>query len=262
MKTKKLTQNDFVRELEDAIRQHKDDPIMGVVDLPPGIVDGVAKLVALDFVLDDERPYFRGVGVVEQPEVFSGIYVKGLHTRIYEPLYETPNRRRVTLSDHIGFVLNEIRKFGVDTKGITSLSLLQDVCKMLVNQNVYFRFSTYGTNVGTFSRWHGAISYTPSSQEMAKSQQPTVVEQESEEWEEDTLPFDINGEQEDEDEDVDEDEQNSGNDFLQVGSFYSLVRKQGKSIKRIEVKLVSVKGDKAIVTDGKQQFEVNVDELL
>lgn len=133
---------------------HKDDETkMGRAgSLPPGIENGVARLVDIkigEYATGDNKgePYFYARAVVVSPDEFRGAYVKGASTSIGpEPLCDTPNRRgdkaRKTFDDHYAWMLNELRKLGVDTSEI-DYSDLDGVFASLIEEGPHIRFSTF-----------------------------------------------------------------------------------------------------------------------
>jgi len=142
-------------------------------DLPAGIEGGIARLVECKFDTyksgDFEgEPYFYAAGVVVEPKVFDGIRIEGLRTSIMEPLCDTPGRSRETVEDHLAWVLNELRKLGVDTAGL-SFEDLDAVVDMLKQAGPYFRFRTWqGTPTEQFPnprvqhQWRGVCEYAES----------------------------------------------------------------------------------------------------
>ena len=125
---------------QQSVQTHKKDSTEydNAASLPPGIEGGIAQLVDIKFDVYKKgdnagSPYFYAAGVVVSPEEYNGIRVKGLRTSIMEPLHDTPKRKsRPTTDDHIAWVMNEMRKLGVDTdaagftmdKGIAALKKL------------------------------------------------------------------------------------------------------------------------------------------
>jgi len=118
-------------------------------DLPAGITGGVARLSACYFKQyktgDMKGKYFFAAqAVVVSPKEFKGMKIEGLQTRIGpEPLCETPNRQsRPTFESHLGWVLNELRKLGLDTSDL-DFDELEDAMNGLVEAAPYFTFRTW-----------------------------------------------------------------------------------------------------------------------
>ncbi len=128
-------------------------------DLPAGIENGVAQLVDCKFTQIKEgkenagQYMFYAAGVVKSPTEVNAdgqvIEVEGLRTQVSEPLFDTPTRTRKTVEDHLGFVYNELRKLGVDTKQIGPDDL-ESVAAALKESQPHFKFRT----------WKGAMQTT------------------------------------------------------------------------------------------------------
>lgn len=156
-------------------------------ELPPSIENGIAKLVLCKIDLYKEgdfkdEPYFMAQGVVLSPsqamsydvtgEPTGMVPVAGLRTQIGpEPLCDTPDRQgdkaRRTADDHMGWVLNELRKLGLDTDGL-DYSDLEGALSELEAMGVTFRFRTWRgkatekyPNPRTFHMWNGHVEYNP-----------------------------------------------------------------------------------------------------
>lgn len=118
-------------------------------DLPPGISNGVARLVLCEFKQYKEGDYagewfFQAAGVVLHPEEQDGTPIAGLRTRILpEPLCDTPGRKgRKTTEEHLAWIYNELRKLGVDTASL-EVEDLEDTASALVEAEPTFRFRTW-----------------------------------------------------------------------------------------------------------------------
>lgn len=118
-------------------------------ELPDGIEGGVAKLV--DCLFDTIKPgkdnagelFFRAAGVVVEPAEFKGMRVAGLRTSIMEALYDTPDRAgRKTVDEHYAWILNELRKLGLDTTQVAAEDM-ESVVAAMKDANIYFRFRTW-----------------------------------------------------------------------------------------------------------------------
>lgn len=117
---------------------------------PPPIDAGVAKLTEIRFsVIEDEdsenkgKLQFYAAGVIVAPKAVevngSMIPTEGLRTRIIEPLFDTPNRARKTIKEHLGKVYNELKKLGLDTSSMT-LQQIEEALPAMVEAGIYFRF--------------------------------------------------------------------------------------------------------------------------
>lgn len=151
------------KRLDEAVRKHADDPTdYGIVRLPGGITNGIAKLIECKF--DQYKPgsnmkkadgssavgeyYFRAAGVVVSPEDVTdkdgnAVRVAGLQTSIMIPMCDTKTQAGdvTTVDDYIERVLNELRKLGVDTTGATGDDL-EPLAAAAKDAAPYFRFST------------------------------------------------------------------------------------------------------------------------
>lgn len=115
--------------------------------LPAGIENGVAQLTMMKFdkYKDGDNKgkwYFYAAGTVIEPKLHNGAPCSGLQTSIMEPLCETPNKSRKTVSDHLSRILNELRLFDVETKSL-GFDDLEPVTTILVQRAPYFRFRTW-----------------------------------------------------------------------------------------------------------------------
>lgn len=132
-----------------AVIEHKDEPVNfgGGGDLPDGINAGVAQLVdcRFDQYKDGSMQgeyFFLAAGVVIAPEVHDNVRVAGLRTQIMEPMCDTPDRSRKTISEHVAWVLNEMRKLGVDTSSL-GIDDLEPAAAALKGESPHFRFRTW-----------------------------------------------------------------------------------------------------------------------
>lgn len=156
-----------------AVKQHRTDDTNfgGGGDLPPGIEGGIAQLTSCYFSqykdgTDNAGEYFwRASGVVMEPTVHGNVRVQGLYTSMMEPMCDTPNRSRKTVAEHVAHVLNEFRKFGVDTSEL-ELDDLEDTAAALAEEKPFFRFRTWqGEATEQFpdprvnEQWKGACEY-------------------------------------------------------------------------------------------------------
>lgn len=138
-------------KLKKAVEAHKDDEVRysgGGSDLPGGIENGIARLVLCKFGVYEKGDmkgeyYFRAQGVVVSPKVYNGIPIEGLRTSIGpEPMCDTPNKTRKTVEEHVDWVLNELRKLGIDTSEMGAEDL-ETTAEALQEDGPYFRFRTW-----------------------------------------------------------------------------------------------------------------------
>ncbi len=133
-----------------AFEDHKNDEtdLSSFGALPGGIERGVAQLVECKFGFvqagkdNAGQPFFYAAGVVKAPSKHEGIPIVGMRTQITEPLYDTPTRGRKTVSDHLGWVLNEMRKLGGDTSNIGPDDL-EGMAEALKRAAPHFTFRTW-----------------------------------------------------------------------------------------------------------------------
>lgn len=118
--------------------------------LPAGIENGIAKLTSLKIEKSkkDGKPYFTAVGIVTAPASHDGAPIKGLRTSIIEPVFDTPTRGRKTVDEHMEWILNEIRKLGLETEGM-SKDEFEEAIVALVEDGPLFRFRTWKGAVAT-----------------------------------------------------------------------------------------------------------------
>lgn len=132
-----------------AFEEHKADPTeYGNIELPGGIENGIAQLSDFKFTQVKEGSQNAGewmmyaAGIVVSPNEVDGTPIKGLRTQISEPLFDTPTRTRKTVEDHLAWILNEMRKLGVDTAEL-GFDDLEDIAESLRESKPYFRFRTW-----------------------------------------------------------------------------------------------------------------------
>lgn len=156
-------------KIKTAHAAHKDDEtvVKGGGDLPPG-VNGIAQLVEVKF--DKYKTgeftgeyYFYAAGICVIPKKDKdGVPTAGLRTNIMEPMCETPNKTRKTFDEHYAWVLNELRKLGVETNELSSDDL-ESTITMLKESAPFFTFRTWAgkptkqfPNPQTFHQWGGS----------------------------------------------------------------------------------------------------------
>lgn len=195
------------------VAEHKgDETNYGLVDLPGGIKNGVARLQTITFGTYREGTnnageyYCRMQAVVKEPDSVQGdpekgsartIPVKGLFTSQMEPICDTEvksGRRAgetITTGDHVGNILNEFRKLGLNTEEYDDDDL-EEMAKDLENAKPYFRFSTSWRDdddhsKGTWENWdgdRGMEGYEPPSDDEEEPEEEEETEEEEEGTEE------------------------------------------------------------------------------
>lgn len=157
--------------------------------LPGGIENGVAQLVEFKFAQVEADPekkdkkfvgewYMYCAGIVKSPTTHNGEPVRGLRTEITEMLCDTPGKKRATKKDHLNFVYETLRSFGVDTTKIQVVQL-DSIAQALKKQKPYFRFRTSEgqatkqyPNPMTFHHWGEVIDYKEEHDEMSNFTAP------------------------------------------------------------------------------------------
>ena len=231
---KKTLKSNLLKKLgtagKKAVAAHKSDEVVLSAggDLPPGIDHGIAQLVDCKFDTykkgDNKGEFFfRAAGIVLEPKTVGKITVSGLRTQIMEPLCDTPNRSRPGLDDHVQWVLNELRKLGVDTTEL-NLDTLEEVAEALEEEQPTFAFRTWqGEPSEAFPNprvnhdWRGAVDYVEDETTEAVEDLTEEVEEEEEEEEvevEEKTEEEENEEEEDE-ENEDEDEASDLNELAE-----------------------------------------------
>lgn len=160
--------------LQAAAAKHAADPIdWGNVDLPGGIVNGVAKLDKIEFgevaagKTNAGQMYFQATGIVVEPEYVevngSQVKVAGGQTRLFEMVCDTKTTKGVatSLEDHVAEIQNHMKKLAGD-EGF-DVSDLEAAGEALTAANPYFRFSTQASRPTqeypeprVWHRWHGS----------------------------------------------------------------------------------------------------------
>ena len=135
-----------------AVKKRKGDPVSADSgsSLPAGIENAIAQLT--DCYFGQYKPgtkyegefFFRAVGTIISPKVFEGVPIEGCQTSIIEPCCDTPDAggKRKTLEDRIAFILNEMRKLGLDTSEATA-EQLENMAEVLKTSKPYFRLRTW-----------------------------------------------------------------------------------------------------------------------
>lgn len=195
MAKKSAMMNKIGSRVDKAVKENRDKPIEnnGFVELPGGIEGGIAKLVDCRFSqykkgdLKDEW-FFIARGVVTAPVSHEGIPIVGLSTMIMEPICDTERGKRQSIEEHVAYVLNEMKKLGVDTDDATGEDL-ESFADALMEAQPTFRFSTTSWKPDDappeqkpriYHNWHGAVEM-----EIDTSDDVNEVDDEEEE----NLPF-------------------------------------------------------------------------
>ena len=158
---------------QSALAAHKNDETRFSIggDLPEGIDGGIAQLVECKFDTykkgtNEGEYYFLAAGVVKEPSMVGTIPCRGLRTQIMEPVCDTPGRSRETVDEHFEWILNELRKLGVETSAIDGDSI-ESVAKALKEEQPHFRFRTWkGESSVDFPNprvqhtWNGSCEYS------------------------------------------------------------------------------------------------------
>lgn len=174
----KKTMSGLAAKLGDAGRKaweaHKNDEVQYGQggDLPGGIDNGIAQLVECKFgqykTGDNQGEYFfYAAGTVVKPKEHDGIPIEGLRTSIMEPMCETPGRSRESIEDHVAWVINEMKKLGVQTEDV-SYDDLETTAAALKDSAPYFMFRTWQgevtkqyPNPRVNHTWRKAIEFSP-----------------------------------------------------------------------------------------------------
>lgn len=164
-----------------AVASHKDDEtkLPGGGRLPAGIEQGIARLVDCRFSQYKEGKqkgeyFFLAAGVVVSPSSFTdkdgNVYaIEGERTQIMEPVCETPDKTRKIVDEHISWILNEMRKLGADTSGLT-IENLEATAASIKEAAPHFKFRTWkgekqttgqyaGKEPLTQEQWRGATDF-------------------------------------------------------------------------------------------------------
>lgn len=143
--------------------------------LPAGIENGIARLVSCKFGVYENGDtkgefFFSATGIVLTPDDHDGTPVRGLRTTIGpEPMCSTPTRSRKTIDEHMDWVLNVFRQFGVDTNEIGA-DELEATAAALQETAPCFRFRTWKGKPATEGKykdmeprvqhvWNGVVDY-------------------------------------------------------------------------------------------------------
>jgi hypothetical protein len=158
-----------------AYETHKRDEVeqSNFEDLPAGINGGVARLVDIKFDKIKEgktnagEVYFYAAGVVVAPKEHNGELIEGRRTSIMEILAETPERQgRKTLDEHMKWVIQQLKKLGLETENV-QFNQLESAVEMIKQAQPYFKFRTWlppksnnGQEPRTVHFWNGAVDFS------------------------------------------------------------------------------------------------------
>lgn len=143
----------------------KDSTTYGGGRPPAGIRGGIAQLTGIGFKQYAQgskmtqangssavgETYWYAEAIIIEPESVvdpltnSVVRVKGLQTRIQEPLCPTKlGTRDVDHDEHVSIIMNHLRRLGGEdyTKDVTQLGDLDGLCEALKEAGPYFRFDT------------------------------------------------------------------------------------------------------------------------
>lgn len=149
----------------------------------PAPMQGIARLSECKFGQYKEGTryageyFFLAQGVVVLPKEVEGMPVEGLITRIGpEPICDTPDSNgKKTVEDHVSWVLNEMRKLGLDTSELTENDL-EEAAATLKEMAPYFRFRTWQgkatpkyPNPSVQHTWSKAVDYAEDSESRVAS---------------------------------------------------------------------------------------------
>lgn len=154
-----------------AFDAHKDDETKtgGGSQVPDGIEFGIAQLKEIkigefgDGAGPDKRgkPFFHAAGVIVTPKFINhktlgNIKVEGLRTSITEPLCATPTTTRKDIDAHVGWMLNQMRLLGIDSKDKNfTIDTVEEYIQALKDQKPYFRFRTWKGEMATEGEYAG-----------------------------------------------------------------------------------------------------------
>lgn len=172
----------FAGKLNGALAKTKNNEVSyGIQDLPPGIVNGTAKLTECKFDLyktgdNTGQPYFLAMGVVVSPDSVklkdgSTVPVRGLYTRLMIGLVDGKDKdgKKVPVDGEGGAmakVVNEMKKLGADPSELSDVSELETLAAALKQAAPTFRFSTSSgkvtpqyPNPRTWENWNGVTEF-------------------------------------------------------------------------------------------------------
>lgn len=186
-----------------AFDQHKSDETEFDAGgrLPAGIENGIAQLSTCKFGVyekgDNKGEYFfMAAGIVTEPKVQDGIPIEGLRTQIGpEPICDTPKAsKKKMMADHWAWVLNELRKLGLETEGLT-IEEIESAVAELEKDAPFFRFRTWKgqaskqyPNPRLNEVWGGVVEHEDKEEDDTEEAE---ADEEAEEEATDELPEDL-----------------------------------------------------------------------
>lgn len=220
--------------LDKALQNHAADETdygREIIDLPPGISNGVAQLIEAkigEYKKGDYQGkqflYLAGT-VIEPiehthiPKVFQDgkvtllpavtLTIEGQRTSLMVPLCDTTDAQGevVELDDNIGRAMNELRKLGVDTESVDSEQGFAELLEIAKSGGIHFKFSTSSRDPTaaypqprTWENWYGSgglEDYIPdedSSEVVDKTQDGEQLESPEPAGEAETTPEGIHSE--------------------------------------------------------------------
>jgi hypothetical protein len=152
------SENPFAKykgQVNGALAEHANDPTdYGPQRLPGGIRGGVAQVVECKFDVykngdNQGEPYFRAAAVVLEPKTAMDggheVDIKGRQTSIMLPCHATKSRdgsKQTTQAKALAKVMNELRKMGADTSGVSTTDDLLELASQVKQARPFIRFST------------------------------------------------------------------------------------------------------------------------
>jgi len=128
-------------------------PKQGGGEIPAGIENGVAKLVALEMkeygkeTRNPGKPFVFLSGVCMEPDNVKGQRCKGLRVNKRFDLFQKENKEGEvyqTFEEGWKKFLNELKKLGVDTSETDPEEIVEgDILSDLVEEGIHFKFSTW-----------------------------------------------------------------------------------------------------------------------
>jgi hypothetical protein len=170
-------------KIDQAVQQHaQDETNYGIINLPPGINNGVAQLISCKFDTyksgnNTGEIYWQARGVAVEPDKVQTVngpcQVRGLQTMVMEPIHATQNQdgsKITSVDEHVARVMNHMRMLAGDdfTAGVKTAADLEGLCDILNEAKPYFKFTTSprfsmteknpdGSKLvtGAWENWHG-----------------------------------------------------------------------------------------------------------
>lgn len=147
--------NKLAGKINPAAKEHAHDEIdYGFQRVPPGITNGIARLVECKFDTyktgqNAGEPYFRASGVVVEPATVmvngNDMPVVGLQTSIMIAIHDKLKDGKgnpIPIGEQVRKVQNEMKKLGADPSSLTDANGLERTAANLKEVGPYFRFRT------------------------------------------------------------------------------------------------------------------------